>query len=271
MNNNPLKISALVLFLLLEIIASRCMADSNPTSINLSTFEVNPFMYHSNGLTSNKEIRGINHDIVEAVAAEIDIKVNFVFSPFRRNYLDLLQGNSEATLVLLIPDHTEELFSQFLVNAVPFYEMRVGAITHRARNLTLTSPEDFANYRVGHIRLIPQIHDQLAPQNPNRETFANSVNLIKALLADRIDIAIISPSLLVPISRELNFSADLLQVALEFPPQPLTIAWSKNSQRQDLQELSKRFDEALLRLKKQGKVREIIQRYVDPALFYAID
>lgn len=60
-------------------------------------------------------------------------------------------------------------------------------------------------------------------------------------------------------------------MALEFPPQPLTIAWSKNSQRQDLQELSKRFDEALLRLKKQGKVREIIQRYVDPALFYAID
>ncbi len=266
MNQNPLKTSVLALFLLLEIIASRCLADSAPAAFNLSTFEVNPFMYHTNG-----EIRGINHDIVEAAATEAGIKVNFVFSPFRRNYLDLLQGNTEATLILLIPDHKEEFYSQFQVGKVPFYEMRVGAVTHSKRKIVLTTPDDFANYRLGHIRLIPKIHDQLAPQNPNRELFSNSVNLIKALLAERIDIAIISPSLLIPISRQLNFSPELLTVALEFPSQPLTIAWSKNSQRDDLQDLSKRFDQALLRLKKQGKVREIIQRYVDPALFYAID
>lgn len=270
MGNLPLKVSVLAMFLFFETIASHCLADSEKTSINLSTFEVNPFMYHSNGLTSNKEIRGINHDIVQAVAAEIDIKVNFVFSPFRRNFLDLLQGKTEATLVLLVPNQ-EDLFSQFQVNSVPFYKMRVGAIVLRSRNITLHSPDDFANYRVGHIRLLPKIHEQLAPQNPNRETFANSVSLIKALLAERIDIAIISPSLLVPISKQLNYSPDILQVALEFPPQPLTVAWSKNSQRQDLQALSKQFDEALIRLKKQGRIRKIIQRYVDPALFYAID
>ncbi len=266
MNNKLLKISALVLLLLLEIITGHCLADSTPAPINISTFEINPFMYHV-----NSELRGINHDILLAAASEVGIEVNFIFSPFRRNYLELLQGNSEATMVLLIPDHKEELFSQFIINTVPFYKMRVGAITQSSRNIHLNSPDDFANFRVGHIRLIPQIHDQLAPQNPNRETFANSVNLIKALLAERIDIAIISPSLLVPISRKLNFSTDVLQVALEFPPQPLTIAWSRNSQRTDLLALSKEFDNALLKIKKQGKVREIIQRYVDPALFYDID
>ncbi|BFM14738.1 hypothetical protein R50073_09210 [Maricurvus nonylphenolicus] len=236
--------------------------DSTGPTLRFSSAEIKPFLFHQEG-----KLTGLSYDIIVAACKEIGVTPQFSIKPFRRSHLEVLQGGADGMLVLRIPGYDEVLFPNLTLSSVTIFHQRVFIIGLTAQNITISQLEDLAGYHVGHIRLLPELHDILIPVSEQKSIFNNTRQLLKALLANRIDVAIVSPSMIPDINSELAIENTRFVQLFEYPLQPVTIAWTQNSQRAGFSDMTREFDQALIALKKSGAIKTIISRYLDPSVF----
>lgn len=237
--------------------------DTGNNTLRFSGSEIKPFLFRQ----QNGELTGLTYDIIVAICEEIDVTPTFVLSPFRRSFLDVTQGNTDGMLVLRIPGHDKTLFPNLTLSPEAIVHQRVFVIGLAPNDKQIDQLEDLSAYHVGHIRLLPELHKILIPASGQKSLFNNTRQLIKALLARRIDVAIVSPSMIPDINAELSIEGTRFIKLYEYPLQPITMAWTQHDQQPEFIDMIHRFDQAIIKFRKSGRIKKIIARYLDPALF----
>ncbi len=249
--------SAIVIITLMSL---ACHADQ---PLRLSISEYKPWIYQE-----NDNIQGIVYDMLIEVANRLDTDVVTTLMPYKRTYASLASGQADMNIVIY-SDYTyaSDYPEQLHIGDESLFALKVAGVSLLQRNLNVNSHTDLTHLRLGGRRIVKTIYRGFLSPKVSISEYADHEALLKGLLAGRIDFAILSMESFGVISKSLK-AEDLLEVSYHFPVlAKLGIGWSKSALGDRARVLSAMFSEELRKMKRSGKIAEIINRYSSTEYF----
>jgi polar amino acid transport system substrate-binding protein len=225
-------------------------------TLRFSFVDYPPWSYYESG-----QFKGLDYELFKAVIEDMGYQITPQLLPTRRIHAHAISELSDLTAVLQLPDIEEPLYSeQLYISKQPLYTLTLCAVALKSRNIRGSTLKDFYRYRLGHVRNHKTFEDAILPSPPKRMRYKNSDSLLKGLLHQRIDIALVVPLALYYNAKQLGVE-NRIEVIYQHQPIPLMPAWSKAALGDRLIDISNAFDKSVRRLKRQGRFAAIIQHY----------
>lgn len=147
---------------------------------------------------------GIFPEILGTVFQPLNIKLEYQSSPRRRIIHQMRAGQMHLSTLPIIPGHFDKLKlpDDILVSEEPIMAFEVAFYKLSSRNIELTRDSDLAPYLIGsarHPKFMLNALDEFFSQQVNFEFYSKSENLLKALLSNRVDFALLSE----PVSQKM--------------------------------------------------------------------
>lgn len=208
-----------------------------------------------------QEPSGIAIDLIEAITEHLSYQIQPVYLPARRSLNHLLQNKVDFMPAFYLPELFEELSrdSNIKLSDTPIYMIPLVATAKSDSDFTGENFDQLKETRIGVGGALAIYTELLAPQISPYWRTPNHQNLIKGLMLDRIDIA-----LMLGIAMTSSFTTEekdsfSILFSCVTGKTTLTTLWSSNSSEKDQAE----FESALQTLRSKGIIREILSRYTD--------
>jgi len=216
-----------------------------------------PWFYHEDSLP-----KGIVLDIFDELVKRMGHQLNVKVVPFRRIYAELLSGGAHLS-VMLVSDTRGYYPPELLVGKEPLFSYRVVGAALKSRQLRgplkNASLEQLKQFRLGHIRLLPELTDKIS-FGAQSTSYGNDNMMLKSLVSRRIDVAVTSEPTLFETSKRLGISDDL-QVVHTLGRDRFFLVWSLTALGDRGEFFARKADEVLREMKQQGRLAEIISEY----------
>ncbi len=210
---------------------------------------------------------GIDVDIIRAIGADLGYAVEIKHFPAKRVAYFVASGEAVLKLLPVLQGQPLEINTELtLAGKIELYRVKVSGMALQGKFESTQDWQRLKTYRFGHLNTLNSLESALLSDVDNRIQVASIKQLLKTLLAGRIDIALSDEA-------AFHYHADQFQVGSKlqtvYRSQPLSVMpiWSKRALASFPETLPKDFSASLLKLKQQGVVTEIINRYSDQRFF----
>jgi len=214
----------------------------------------------------NQQPQGIYVDLLRALKPSKDTQIDFRRSPHERRVQELILGDLDMALLLVMPGLLElpADTSQVIITEQPLLEIPFNYYSASRRQLVIDDLKGIDVYdildrfQLGLVRSGPKkIHSQLHGRD-NVVFFTSYISMVKSLLAGRIDLAVLNP--LMADYWEKRLSADL---KLQAPGivLPVYAAFSIKALGPEAMTLCEEFWQRLVSLKQSGELKHVFTRY----------
>jgi len=210
--------------------------------------------------------KGLLYDVMADILTELDHEPRLYLVPFKRSYAKLLSGLAHFSMMPLPsnPEARETVLSnlppELLVGEEVVFKMPIVAIALKSRRLQPNSTQEVLQLRLGHERLLPYLME--ATDASQYSEYENSEMQLKALMSDRIDIAITAEPIFRHVVKRLGLGSQL-EVVYTLGHHNTHLIWSAIALGAKHQSLPAKAEEVLKRMKARGRVAEIINTYSD--------
>jgi Bacterial extracellular solute-binding proteins, family 3 len=238
-------------------LTSYCACAEEPLTLAVTEFK--PWFY-----IEKHQKKGIVFDVITSASKSMEIEIETRVTPFLRTYAEVASGRADLKLITYINHQELNEYSQSMqVNPESLFELVNVGMSLKSKNIQIISSEILNNYRLGGMLMMKSIYSGLAPLQTKMLTVSDNTALTKALLSDRIDIAISAHATLASAIKDLEVG-NRVEVAYTFPAQAkISVGWSRASLGNRANLLSAQFDATLKEMKARGEIAEIISRYSD--------
>ncbi len=211
---------------------------------------------------------GIDVDILRAIGANLGYPVEIKHFPAKRVGYFVAQGEAVLQLMPVLQGQLLEVNTELLlVGSSEFYRAKVSGISMVGKIKPNQGWQQLKGFRFGHLNTLNSIESALLFEVEHRIQVASIQQLLKTLLAERIDIALSDEPALYYYADQLQVASSTLQAVYHAPSLSVIPVWSKAALADFPASLPEDFSASLLKLKRQGVVTEIINRYSDQRFF----
>lgn len=232
-------------------------------TLHLSISEYKPWIYKENNIK-----KGIVYDILMDVGDTLGYDIQSTMMPYKRTYAALASGKADMNIVIYSDyTHSTDYPEQLHVADESLFELKVVGATLARRNLKVNTHADLSHFRLGGRRIARSIYRGFVLAKFDVSEYAGHEALLKGLLAERIDVAILSMESFGVTSKAMGVE-NLLEASYRFPMSiKLGVGWSKPALGDQANVLSSLFCDELKNMKRTGKIAAIINRYSSTEYF----
>ncbi|GBC61170.1 amino acid ABC transporter substrate-binding pro tein [Desulfonema ishimotonii] len=219
--------------------------------IIFSTGNLPPYEYREGG-----QVVGMNIDIIRELCKRIGVEPEFVEMPWKRTLKEAERGTISAIFAL----HFKEERQKFLYyTSEPIFIVKLACFVQKKKDIRVTSPEDLRGKSIGVISDYSYGPEFDRYKGLKKVYCGDSEELARILDGGRIDAALDFEIPFRFFARQQG-SQDKIRKAFVLTEAPLYIGVSKAlGQRGHI--LAEDFSRELARLKKEGLIQRILDRY----------
>ncbi|MDO3386617.1 transporter substrate-binding domain-containing protein [Gilvimarinus sp. SDUM040013] len=205
-----------------------------------------------------QEYAGISIDICRAVAQSLGYDLTFVRMPFVRLLHDLSEGKADIACTLF---NTSSRAPGITFTGVPhtFENISVFARNDRQAQAQKLDIENIKRYKIGGVRAYFYGKKFEDKGNFKKLEVNDEAQLIKVLLAKRIDYALGNKASILHQAREFGVADKLMFIEGSVYSGPIYIGFSRS--RDDAHKLSAEFTKAIVRLRGSDEYQAILEHY----------
>ena len=206
-----------------------------------------PFEYVDQG-----QLKGINIDIAHAIFADMGEPIDIKLYSVRRLYNLMLTGSIDGSVVW---NTGATLKNKVLVSQM-YYDSKSSFYSLKERALKIQSTQDLPAYNFGYIGV-----DDSFLFGPKGINFNDHVSMVKSLLSERVDVIVLEDAIVDHVTKSLAAEKPL-QRLIAFKSKSASFALSNQGlEAARAKSLLDVYNKSLLKLKKQGVIRDIIRKY----------
>ncbi|NIB40988.1 amino acid ABC transporter substrate-binding protein [Pseudomaricurvus alkylphenolicus] len=227
-------------------------ADNQGLRLHMAGVEYRkPFEYLEGG-----EVKGVSIDIARAVFADMGVDVSIELLPLRRLIRDLKTGRIDGS-VIWVPE-LDAMVDGVIRTGVPHYYSRTSFFA--LKNIPLNLDRAFGSYRLGIMG--PTENVRVRFPDSHIVSYKDDYLLVKALKRGRVDIIALEDAVIDEVAKTLKIADQITHVALETYLRSYA-AFSFNALGLRAENYRRRYERSLLKLKRSGVIRNILDRYSD--------
>lgn len=215
--------------------------------------------------------KGIFPDLINAALAPLDVNLEYQINPRRRLMHQMMAGDIHMTTlpaVVTLAGHTS-LPKGLTVNKEPLLTYNVNLYKLASNSVRIEDKSQLAGLRIGTTRhpkfMLKAMRDYLAVE-VEMPLFGRSESLLKALLTNRIDFALLSVPEKVGLLRQ--FPTDInIDIAYSLGKIESFLVFSEAALGQETAaEYAQIIDQRILQLQAEGQLQRIYEKYDVPFL-----
>lgn len=204
--------------------------------------------------------KGIAFDILSQVASSMGYTPKLHMMPTKRIYAELLKGSAHFSIVL-VHDEVLSYPQGLLMGKERLVAYPVVAVALKSRQLNIDSLAQLKALHVGNL-MMPQQVDPYLQEGFTHTGYAETTQLLKGLLSDRVDVAITATLNFLATAKRLGVLNEL-EIIYTLGHDSMYLVFSQEALGDDAAAEVRRADAALRALKETGRLAEIIAQYAD--------
>jgi ABC-type amino acid transport substrate-binding protein len=252
---------------LLSFSVSHAETTSTPTTLRFgSLVKEKPFFYYE-----DNKVSGIIAEVIKSALSQIGYQTEFAYYPPPRLSAYITEQKIDI-MPLLYPDEAinVSIKETMVFSQEVMFSIKYGILSLENDSLNLDLKGNLKNYKTGTLRL-PHLSEeqlfQLVGEPLNQIAFGSHQQMLKALLGNRIDLAMTS-LYMIPTAEELGRkSTSKLVIKKHLPDLHVRIGISQLTLGDEAANLVSQFDKQIQTMKQTGEIEKIIGRHSDPKYF----